>query len=124
MSTTETCFCGAIQLAFVSHVFIESKKSTLRYQGNWLTLYHLQSIEGDNLINTVSLPPCSAFECSYKTVRLQLHRLPQAYRIDVCIKFHHSRRLSEICPGPRKNQDVRDDQNDCDGEHHDELLLQ
>ena len=59
-----------------------------------------------------------------KQVRLQLRRLPQAYRIDVCIKLHYSRCISQVRTGPRQNQNVRHDQDYCDGEHYDELLLQ
>jgi hypothetical protein len=75
---TATCFCGAVQLAFVP----------------------LPSPKLKNMI----LIPLTADPRSRprQHIHLQLHRLPQNHCIHVRIKLHHRRQISKAPPWSRK----------------------
>jgi hypothetical protein len=103
---TATCFCGAVQLAFVS------TNPSLRI----------------NKPNTNSLLPANPWSRLLRLFRLQLFRLPQTYGIHVRNQFHRLRFAPKTLARagePEDLQTIKDHfgERRRQRQQHDELLL-
>jgi len=100
-TATATCYCGAVQLSFVSPSLEHSRikkfltlKLTFRTARRGRRLGHF--------------------------FRLQLQRLPQNHRVDVRFKLHHQRQKSQAPSRGRQTNQIRAKQDHCHGQRHGE----
>ena len=106
---TATCFCGAVQLAFVSLAPVSTRPSPHTQPAishSPLTplqshLYHHQPHS-----NPASQPPPLANPSARPNqhLPLQLHRLPQNHRLHVRLQLHRRRHPPQTPPRPRQSQ--------------------
>lgn len=79
---TATCYCGSVQLEFVS------VNATTCYNATMLTFY------------CVWWQTASRGRGHGRLIHLQLHRLPQNHGLDVCVQPHHPRPGYQARPRP------------------------
>ena len=102
---TASCFCGAVQLSFVS------------FRTEFVAAFLPSNI-----------PLANSWPWFRRLIYLQLFRLSQTDRINPRKQFHSSRHPLEAPTRPGKPEDVRSIEDDFlqgtgKGEHHDQLLL-
>ena len=79
---TATCFCGAVQLAFVSRFskpYRNRKRRTRSFIKPWAHFLHLE-----NLTNTAA----DNRSGPHRHLRLPLHRLPEDHSVSIHISIH------------------------------------
>lgn len=97
---TATCYCGTVQLSFVSSPrFLKDARIS-------------------------SLPASIQTRLRFRLC-LPLQRLPQNHGFDVYLRFRHPRHALKSCSWGRKSQAIQPITNNrAKGERHDQLLLQ
>lgn len=104
---TATCFCGAVQLQFVSAAALH---------------FNSLSCTSRKPCTLLMLAPAHASSRPCEYLRLPLCRLPQDHSQHVCIQLHGAGRVSCACERKREFENLGTGEDDWQGARHDKSV--